>query len=268
MEQSTLPRMPFWVKIAFFLGDALLLGVALVIVLEAPHPLPISHALLLTAAVANGAILFIIPFMLEYKAAVRLTEAAELRSASEQFASLEQVQHDIRLATGQWQTVQEHCLKAVEAARSISETMIEEGKAFAKFSQQAGESEKAHMRLELEKSRRKEGEWLEVLVFINDHVFALYQAGQRSGQPAYAEQLSRFQAAVRDVTRRVGLVPFEAQENEPFNPERHQLAEPDAPIPPGAVVGETIAAGYTFQGQPIRHIVVTVRMPESTASPS
>lgn len=259
MEQSTLPRMPFWVKIAFFLGDALLLGVALVIVLEAPHPLPLPHALLLTFAVANGAILFIIPFMLEYKAMVRLTEAAELRAASDQFASLEEVQKDIRLATGQWQTVQEHCLKAVAAAKEISETMIEEGKAFAQFSQKAGESEKAHMRLELEKLQRKEGEWLEVLVYICDHVFALYQAGLRSGQPAYAEQLGRFQGAIRDVARRVGLIPYEAVENEPFDDKRHQLADATVQAPAGSVVGETVATGYTFQGQAIRRIVVTLK---------
>ncbi|MBM3847406.1 MAG: hypothetical protein FJ405_14135, partial [Verrucomicrobia bacterium] len=66
MDNLMFPRMPVWAKTAFFLGDALLLGVAVVILLEAPRPLPLPQAILLTAAVVNGAILFVLPFLLEY----------------------------------------------------------------------------------------------------------------------------------------------------------------------------------------------------------
>ena len=259
MEQSTLPRMPFWVKMAFFLGDALLLGVALVITLEAPHPLPLNHALLLTAAVANGAILFIIPFVLEYKATVRLYEAAELRTAAEQFEDLEATQRLIHQASGQWQTVQEHCNKAVAAANDVVAKMSAERKEFESFSQQASDSERAHLRLELEKHRRMEGEWLEVLVFICDNVYAIHQAGLRSGQTAYAEQLSKFQHVIRDAVRRVGLTPHEAQAGELFDEQKHQPVDPAQPIAPGTPIAETVATGFTFQGQGIRRIIVAAQ---------
>ncbi|MBI1840396.1 MAG: hypothetical protein HYR88_06030 [Verrucomicrobia bacterium] len=265
MDQSILPRMPLWVKMAFFLGDALLLGVALVITLEAPHPLPLNHALLLTAAVANGAILFVIPFVLEYKATVRLYEAAELRTAAEQFDELAETQRLIHQASGQWQTVQEHCNKAVAAANEIVGRMSIERKEFETFSQQASDSERAHLRLELEKHRRMDAEWLEVLVFICDNVYAIHQAGLRSGQPGYAEQLGKFQHIVRDAVRRVGLTPHEAGPGELFDDQKHQAADPAEAIAAGTPIAETVATGFTFQGQLIRRIIVAPEVSPKTA---
>jgi len=63
-----------------------------------------------------------------------------------------------------------------------------------------------HLELETAKLRRAEGDWLQVTVRILDHVFALYVAAARSGQPRLAEQIAAFQNACRDAARRVGLV--------------------------------------------------------------
>jgi molecular chaperone GrpE (heat shock protein) len=92
-----------------------------------------------------------------------------------------------------------------------------------------------------------------------DHVFALHQGALRSGQPALIEQVSNFQNACRDVARRVGLTPFAAQEAEPFDAKRHQLIEEGATPPPDAVVSETVATGYTFQGRLVRPALVRLR---------
>ena len=119
--------------------------------------------------------------------------------------------------------------------------------------------ERAHLRLELEKHRRMEGEWLEVLVFICDNVYAIHQAGLRSGQTAYAEQLSKFQHVIRDAVRRVGLTPHEAQAGELFDEQKHQPVDPAQPIAPGTPIDETVATGFTFQGQGIRRIIVAAQ---------
>ena len=60
----------------------------------------------------------------------------------------------------------------------------------------------------MDKLRKMEGDWLKVAVQILDHVFALFRAAERSGQPALIEQLGQFQNACRDAARRIGLVPF------------------------------------------------------------
>ena len=68
-----------------------------------------------------------------------------------------------------------------------------------------------------------------------DHVYALNQAAQRSGQPALIEQLSHFQNACRDAARRVGLTAYVATPSEPFEATRHQLADGDYEPPQGAL---------------------------------
>jgi molecular chaperone GrpE (heat shock protein) len=267
MDEPTVSRIPFWAKAAFFIGDALLLGVALVIVMEAPHPLPLPQACLLVVSVMAGAILFCVPFIMEHKAAVRLAEAAELRSASDQFQNLEELAERISQATGQWQTVQEHCEKAVGSAKEIGDRMVAEGKEFAAFSMKAADAERTHLRLEIDKRRRAETESIEVLVRICDHVYALYRAGVQSGQPALQEQLGLFQRAVRDAVRRLGLVAHEAEPGTPFDPNQHQVMDPNTNPPEGALIADTIASGYTMQGQALRRIVVAVQPVAATISP-
>jgi molecular chaperone GrpE (heat shock protein) len=103
--------------------------------------------------------------------------------------------------------------------------------------------------------RRGEAEWLQVLVRILDHVFLLHAAAARSGQPKVADQIAQFQNACRDAARRIGLTPFVATPDEPFNAERHQAVDESKP-PADAFVAETIGAGYTFQGKLLRPALV------------
>jgi molecular chaperone GrpE (heat shock protein) len=100
-----------------------------------------------------------------------------------------------------------------------------------------------------------------------DHVHALHQAGVRSGQPSLREQLSHFQSACREIARRVGLVPFEANGDDPFDEKVHQLVEPDDQPLDQARVVETVAAGYTFQGQLLRRSLVRVKATAAPATP-
>ena len=137
--------------------------------------------------------------------------------------------------------------------------MSAEAKAFGDFMQKANDTEKGHLRLEVDKLRRGEGEWLQSTVRILDHVYALHLAGVRSGQPALTEQLGQFQGACREAVRRLGLVAFEAKPGEPFNEKTHQLLDPEAKPPSHARITETIATGYTFQGQLLRCALVGVQ---------
>jgi molecular chaperone GrpE (heat shock protein) len=70
------------------------------------------------------------------------------------------------------------------------------------------------------------------------------------------EQLSSFQNACREIVRRVGLVPYEAKVHDPFDEKTHQLLDAHAQPPSGARIAETIATGYTFQGQFLRPAIV------------
>jgi molecular chaperone GrpE (heat shock protein) len=182
-----------------------------------------------------------------------------LTNAVKEIRGLQTVAEQIRLATAQWQGAQETSAKTVTAAREISDRIAAEAHAFTEFMQKVNDSEKATLRLEVEKLRRAETQSVQVLVHLLDHVFALYQAGARSGQSNLEAQLGRFQEACRDVTRRVGLAPFEAAPDETFDATRHQVPDGQPEPSPDARIAETLAAGYTFQGQLLRRSIVALR---------
>jgi hypothetical protein len=85
--------------------------------------------------------------------------------------------------------VQEGADKVARTSKEIAERMSAEAKAFMEFMQKANDSEKANLRLEVDKLRRSETDWLQVLVRMLDHVYALHLGAIRSGQPALIAQL-------------------------------------------------------------------------------
>ena len=250
-------------KWPYYVADVVLAVLAIWIVNHYPHPLPLWPATLMVGCVVAAAVIGVWPHRMEYQTAVQFAEADGLADAVKEIRNVQTVAEQIRLATGQWQGVQEHSAKTVAAAKEVSERIAVEAQAFAEFMQKANDSEKATLRLEVEKLRRGEGQWLQVLVLLLDHVFALHQAGARSGQPNLEAQLSRFQEACRDVVRRVGLTPFEAGPDEPFDAEKHQVPEGQPQPGPEAQIAQTLAAGYTFQGQLVRRTLVALRQAQA-----
>ncbi len=234
------------------------------IMYKTPEPFRASPLAFLVICVGAGGWLCVVPFLTEYRAGMKLAESGALTTTVEQIKNVEGVGERIAVATAQWQSLQEQSTKTAQAAREVADRMTAEAQAFADFMQKANDTEKAHLRLEVDKLRRAEGEWLQSAVRTLDHVYALHQAGVRSGQPALVQQLGNFQSACRDAVRRMGLVAFEAKRDEPFNEKTHQLVDAEAKPCSHAHVAETIATGYTFQGQMLRCAVVSVQTPAET----
>ncbi len=262
------PIAPKLVKWPFFLADALLLGAAGLIYGQSQLPMSAWELSLAALCVAGGAVLGLAPFLLEYRALVKLAEADALTTVVAQMQKLEELAQRIGSATAQWQDVQEQAGKTASCAREIAERMKAEVEGFTEFIQRANDSERATLRLEVEKLRRAESDWLQVLVRMLDHVFALQQGALRSGQPNLIEQVGNFQNACRDAARRVGLAPFAANQAEPFDAQRHQLAEADGQPAAGALIAETIATGYTFQGRLLRPALVRLQSGGGGAAPN
>jgi molecular chaperone GrpE (heat shock protein) len=266
MSDLNAPKLAKW---PFFLGDALLLGIAGFIGYQSKFALGHWELCFVILCVVGGALLGIAPFLLEYDALVKLTEANALTTVVSQLHNLEGIAAQISGATSRWQDAQDQADKTARSAREIADRMTAEAQAFTEFMRQASDNERATLRLEVEKLRRAEGDWLQVLVRTLDHVFALHQGALRSGQPGLIEQLGNFQNACRDAARRVGLTPFAANEAEPFDSQRHRLIDEAAKPPADAIVAQTIAVGYTFQGRLIRAALVSLReTPAAVAAPA
>lgn len=261
----SLVTVPKTVKWPFFVGDALLVGLAWVFYRYAELPFSGPTLLACIAAVGLGALLGILPFLLDYRAEIRFVEATEWIRVAEQIKGLESVASTISSATGQWQGVQEHATRTVESAQQIADKMNAEIQAFMEFVEKANTAEKQYLTLEVEKLKRAESDWLGVLVRILDHVYAITSAARRAGQENITNQLMQFQLACRDAARRVGLVPFEAEPGAEFDPDQHQLPE-EAPAPEGARISEVLATGYTFRGQKLRPAIVALQAREHPSS--
>lgn len=259
MSNPTEIKVPKW---PFFLGDAVILGVAYFFhSLQGKGPMSYLEAYFLLFCGIVGAAFAVTPYFLEYRAAVKLTETGAMVSTLAQIQNLEDVARNITSATAQWQGVQEHSKGAITAAKEIGNKMAEEANNFAEFMQKANDAEKGTLRLEVEKLRRAEGEWLQIIVHLMDHTYALYQGGVRTGQPALIEQLTRFQATCRDAVRRIGLVPVVPAADEKFDPEIHQSPDSQAESMASAKIKETIVVGYTYQGRLIRQPLVALQNP-------
>jgi molecular chaperone GrpE (heat shock protein) len=260
-----------WVvpKWPFLAGDAALLVFAGWFTWQAPHPIGHWEIVVAAVCVALGAALGALPFVLEYRATCKLIEVNGLETVAEKIQHLDQVAGQISVCTDNWTTAQTQAEKTAAAAREIADRMAGEVRQFGEFMQRMNDSEKSALRLEVEKLRRAEGEWLQVLVRILDHVFALHAAAEHSGQPQLAAQISQFQNACRDAARRVGLVPFAAEPDEPFNADRHQAVGLQEDPPASALVAETVGSGFKYQGKLIRPVLVRLQdSPKTTPEPA
>jgi len=259
-------KVPKW---PFLLTDAILLLFAAGMVWKAKHPISQFEIGIVTACVVIGALAACLPFILEYRATGKLIELNAVGEVSEKIQDLKNFTAQVTAATDQWARVQEitkgNADKTVAAAHQVSENIAAEVRDFTEFQKKMNDAEKGALRLEVEKLRRTEGEWLQVVARILDHIFALHNAATRSGQPELAAQISSFQNACRDAARRVGLAPFVAEPGEPFDAERHRAHGTENP-PAGAVTAETLALGMTFQGRLIRHVLVRLEEVKTPAA--
>lgn len=265
MLDRTPPPTPKW---PFFLGDAVLLATAAFIYGQSRLPLGHWELAVCVACIALGAGVSLLPFLLDYRAVNKALEADALGAVADKIQHLDRVAAQITQATREWENVQLQAEKIAGEARAITDRITAEARDFTRCMERMNDTEKATLRLEAEKLRRAETEWLQVLVHVLDHVHALLAAATRANQPRVLEQLTRFQAACHDAARRVGVVAFVPTPGESFDPQRHQPADAETLPPDGAVVSEVLAAGITWQGRLVRPALVRVSAGPSAAAPA
>ncbi len=258
MNEAPVWTVPKW---PFLAANALLIAVAAAVIYQAAHPISRTMIGLAVGCVALGALLGCLPYLLDYRATGKLIEVNAVGAVAEQLGDLKKYSAQIAVATDQWALVQEttkgNTDKTVAAAKEVAGRMAEEIREFNEFQLKLNDTEKGALRLEIEKFRRNEGEWVQVVARILDHIFALYNAASRSGNPELAEQIGGFQNACRDATRRVGLTPFSAAPEEKFDAQKHRAHGVENP-PAGALVAETLAPGMTYQGRLLRPALVSL----------
>ena len=267
-EAQAAPKLRKW---PFYLADLVLSGIAAVM-LQRLGPFTdttqVAIAISCLLAAAWGAWLSIMPWLVEYRTRTEFAEHTNLRGTLEQIQGLEKVADLIRQSNSQWQGVQDASGRSIAAAREIADRMKVESEEFMRFMESSHDQERAGLRLEVDKLRKMEGDWIKVTVQILDHVFALFRAAERSGQGPLIQQLGQFQIACRDTARRMGLAPFLPALGEKYDPRGHQLPNPPAVIPEEATISEVLATGFTYQGQLLRRSLVLLREEAPAPAPA
>jgi len=257
MSEGREARGPGWrLYAAFFIADLLLVAVAVWLCWQGRHPLAAYEAAAAAFCVFGGALFGVWPFVLEHRAWLKRMETEEVLGAVRRLEGLERTAQMIEQATNAWQMAQDAAEKTARSAEEIARRMTEEQERFQEFLQQANDTERAHLRLEVEKLRRDEAEWVRALVFILDHTHALFAAALRSGRQDVAAQIGRFRAACLDAARRVGLATTAPKPGERFDPERHAAAGPEKTDEGEWFVQEVLAPGYRFRGAVARKPLV------------
>jgi molecular chaperone GrpE (heat shock protein) len=255
-------------KWPFIVAGLALLLVAAALAVRPAHAITGTEIILATTSVALGAILACLPFILEYCAVKKLIEVNAVTSVTEQLHDLKTYSAQISAATDQWARVQEatkgHAEKTVAGAKEIADRMTVEIREFNEFQLKLNDTEKGALRLEVEKLRRAEGEWLQVVARILDHVYALHMAAVRSNQPEVAAQIGSFQNACRDAARRVGFTPFGADAGEKFDSQKHRAHGMENP-PADSTIAELLAPGISFQGRLVRLALVRLQGTDAPA---
>jgi molecular chaperone GrpE (heat shock protein) len=253
----------------FLIGDGVLLATATVLFAQGHRPLQGYEVAAIGFCVALGAWLGVWPWVLRHRAALKRMETDELKDTVARIQQLDEVARRVEIATNKWQTAQDAADRTARAARDMAAEMAEREGKFQEFLTRANDTERRHLRLEVQKLRQGENTWLQVLVFIMDHIHALHTAADRSGQRKVAREIGRFQHACLDAARRVGLARLEVPPGAPFDAEQHHLPEPEAAAArAGAPVVALLAPGYSFQGRLLRKPLVTLKpLPEPEPAP-
>ena len=254
-------------KWPFLLGDISLLGAAGWVAWalhQGSLPWGTATVALVVGGVAAGAWVLATPFLRDQEAAASLSEQGGLADTLQQVRQIEAAATVIASGSSHIQSAHQALERARAASEEVAARFAEERKSLSEIHARTLDQERQTMRVELDKLRRGEEETVRVLCHLLDHNYAVFQAGQRSGQPALAQQLGQYRAACLDAVRRLGLAAHEARPGEAFDPSRHEAAEGHR-AEPGGVVQGTVACGYTFRGMGIRPIIVTLGPAEAAA---
>lgn len=266
MSESSAPKIKKW---PFIAGDVAFLIPAWLVYYHSNPETPFTglQAFCCFACVAAGAWVMVLPFLREFQARADLTEARELAASVEKISSLDALAKQIESATEQWLHVEDRANEINATSKEIAGKINAEAREFTEFLQKANDTEKNHLRLEVDKLNRTQVDWVKVVTGMLDHIFALNQAARQSGQEKLVRQLDNFQAACRDVARRVGVVTHLPKPEEAFDAEKHQLRDSEAEPESGAKIIGIAAQGLSHQGQVLRKAVVVIEGEEPGQAP-
>ncbi len=262
------PRIPY---IPFVIADLLLLGTAVVIVMMADRPMNAWEISAVVVCVAAAASFMVYPFRKLIDFELRQAGSEKLHDAVQRIRTVESLAARIESVTSHWMEIEKKAEHSLDKSEDISREMIEEADSFREFIKNAQSEETQHLRLMVEKLRKAEKDWVHIIMAMMDHSIALRWAAEKSGNANLAAQIGNFHAQLIEITRQIGLLPFEPQPGDSFDSEIHQLMDSESNASEGTSIKSVRSAGYRFRGVVLRRALVIMgdtSKPENTGGSS
>jgi|TARA_B100001971_G_scaffold183217_1_gene181041 molecular chaperone GrpE (heat shock protein) len=245
-------------KWSFLFADAIFIGLGYWISTLIQNSAQPWQVVSILVCAVFGAGFAIAPYYLEYKAEAKAMEIAQLTTVVKEVGKMEAVAKQISEASDNWVAVQEASAQTAKFSEEIAEGIQASVKEHDAFMAKASTDELNTLRLEAEKFRRMESDWTKSLVSMLDLIYRLERSAAASGKEQFIKTTGVFQNQCRDVTRRIGLVAFEAEQGVAFDPEMHAVPDGEKAPEGGANIAETRLPGFRLQGRIIRKPLVAV----------
>jgi len=245
-------------KWPFFLSDLIFIALAYWISTLITEPAEPWQVISILVCAIFGAGFAIAPFYFEYKAEAKAIEIAQLTTVTKEINKMETVAQQIAEASENWEAVQETSAQTAKLAEEIAEGIGASVKEHDAFMAKAGTDELRTLKLEVEKSQQMEKTWANTLVGVLDLVYRLEQSAVASGKENFIETMRQFQGQCREVSRQVGLVAFEAENDSAFDAELHAMPQGEPKPADDAKVSATRLPGFRLQGKLVRKPLVAV----------
>ncbi|MCD8535252.1 MAG: nucleotide exchange factor GrpE [Verrucomicrobia bacterium] len=251
------PKVPF---VPFIIADVTLLAIAFAVVLQAGKPIGLPEILLVTVCSVAGAMFMTYPFRKQFDLQVQEANAERLNLAVCRLQAVENLATRMESVTSQWNQIEKKAEESMDRTEDISRDMIQEAQSFREFLKNASSEEVQHLKLLVDKLKKAEKDWLQVIMAMMDHCTALKWAATKSGNPNLAQQISNFHFQLCEVVRQVGLTLHESHAGDNFDEELHQVGESNGQQLnlSNAVIRETKSVAMKFRGVIVRKALVLV----------
>lgn len=245
----------------FLIVDFTLLATALLLVNASARPLSLGSAALVTICVGAGGLIALYPYAQGFRARQRLQEIDNVGDTLDRLDSLNTIVERVERVGAQWRNAQETNEAVSKQCNDAAALLFEESKTIREFAQKQNDQQKANLRLEIQKLRQGEAEWIQAATLMLDHTAALHGAISDSGDETAIRRLDKFQNSAHEIMRRVGLVGFAPRPGAPFDPDANKVADRADTPPDGSRIKAVVAMGIRYQGRVLRPALVQVHPP-------
>ena len=199
------PRLSSW---PFLLIDGTILFTAAAILNTAERPLPLSTGALIALLVVIGGAVALFPFWRAYRNELKFAELEAVEETVRRIEGLSTVADRVERAESSWLEAKNSSETIAKNLNETTTALYEESKAIREFAHQQNDQQKANLRLEVQKLKQWETEWVQAGTIALDHTAALHAAILQLEDAQATRKLNKFQNSIHEIMRRVGLVGF------------------------------------------------------------